>query len=94
MITTDINPVPEVGASPGVSIYTCLLGPSPERVSIYDNWPLKECYTVREANVPKETRVMKIVKRLNILKDSSRSDKTTKTDEEIYCRVKGEQIGT
>ena len=63
-------------SSPGISIYTCLSCPSPERVSIYDNWPLEECYTVREADIPQETRVMLLVKRLNILKDSSRSEET------------------
>ena len=70
-ITTGIN-------SPGVSIHTCLLGQSTEKNSIYDNWPLEECYTVREADIPQETRELLIVRRLNTLKDSPRSDKTIK----------------
>ena len=36
-ITTGIDLVSDVGASPGISIYTILSGPSPERNSIYDN---------------------------------------------------------
>ena len=70
-ITTGIN-------SPGVSIYTCLLGPSPVKISLYDNWPIEECYTVSEADIPQETRFMKLVRRLNMLKDSSRSHEKNK----------------
>ena len=73
-ITTGMDLVLEVRASPVISIYTYLLCPSLERVSIYDNWPLEECYTVREADIPQETRVVQLVRRLNTLKDSSRSD--------------------
>jgi hypothetical protein len=61
-----------------VSIYTCLSGPSTEKNSIYDNWPIEDCYTVREADIPQETRELLIVRRLNTLKDSPRSDKTIK----------------
>ncbi len=64
--------------SPGVSIHTCLSGPSPKRVSIYDSWPLEECYRVREAYIPQETRELLIVRRLNTLKESPRSDETIK----------------
>jgi hypothetical protein len=80
-ITTGIN-------SPGVSIYTCLSGPSPEKNSIYDNWPLEECYTVREANIPQETRELQIVRRLNTLKDSPRSDKTIKLMKHYTAELK------
>jgi hypothetical protein len=76
-----------------VSIYTCLSGPSTEKNSIYDNWPIEDCYTVREADIPQETRELLIVRRLNTLKDSPRSDKTI-NDEALYCRVKGEQNET
>jgi len=72
-ITTGIDLAPDVGASPCISIYTALSGPSPERVSIYDNWPKEECYTVRVADIPQETRLMKLVRRLNELKDLPRS---------------------
>ncbi len=87
-ITTGIDLAPDVGASPGVSIYTCLSGPSPERVSIYDSWPQEECYTVREANIPQETRLMKLVRRLNILKDKSRSEETIKLMKHYTAELK------
>jgi hypothetical protein len=80
-ITTGIN-------SPGVSLYTCLSGPSTEKNSIYDNWPLEECYTVREADIPQETRELLIVRRLNILKDSPRSDETNKRMKKYTAELK------
>ncbi len=81
-ITTGIN-------SPGVSIYTCLSGQSTEKNCIYDNWPLEECYTVREADIPQETRELLIVRRLNILKDSSpRSDETNKRMKKYAAELK------
>jgi len=91
-ITTGIDLAPDVGASPDVSIYTCLLGPSPERVSIYDNWPQEECYTVREADIPQETRFMKLVRRLNILKDTSRSEKTIKLMKHYTAELKESEM--
>ena len=87
-ITTGIDLAPGVGASPGVSIYTVLSGPSPERVSIYDNWPQEECYTVRKADIPQETRLMKLVRRLNELKDLPRSKATIKRMKHYTAQLK------
>jgi hypothetical protein len=80
-ITTGIN-------SPGVSIYTCLSDPSPGKNSLYDNWPIEECYTVREANIPQETRELLIVRRLNTLKDSPKSDKMIKLMKHYTAELK------
>jgi hypothetical protein len=77
-----------VGASPGVSIYTVLSGPSPERVSIYDNWPQEECHTVREEDIPQETRLMKLVRRLNELKDLPKSKATIKLMKHYTAELK------
>jgi hypothetical protein len=74
--------------SPGISIYTCLSSQSPEKNSIYDNWPLEECYTVREADIPQETRELLLVRRLNTLKDSPRSDKTIKQMKHYTAELK------
>jgi len=87
-ISTGIDLVPDVGASPGVSIWTCLSGPSPERVSIYDNLPQEESYTVREASIPQDTRLTKLVKRLNLLKDESRSEKNIKLMKHYTAELK------
>jgi len=88
-ITAGIDLAPDEGASPGVSIWTCLSGKSPERRdSIYDNWPQEECYTVREADIPQETRLMKLVRRLNLLKDKSRSEETIKRMKKYIAELK------
>jgi hypothetical protein len=87
-ITTGIDLAPGVGASPGVSIYTVLSGPSPERVSIYDNWPQEECHTVREEDIPQETRLMKLVRRLNELKDLPKSKATIKLMKHYTAELK------
>jgi hypothetical protein len=71
-----------------VSIYTYLSGPSTEKNSIYDNWPIEEYYTVREADIPQETRELLIVRRLNTLKDSPRSDETNKRMKKYTAELK------
>ena len=78
----------DMSDSPGISIYTCLSSQSQEKNSIYDNWPLEECYTVREADIPQETRELLLVRRLNTLKDSPRSDKTIKQMKHYTAELK------
>ena len=90
VMNTDImiDPPKSNRASPGASIFTCLSSPSPERVSIYDNWPSKECYTVREADIPQETRELQLVRRLNGLKDLPKSKEIIKQMKRYSAELK------